>query len=122
MLKDITLGQFFPGDSFIHRLDPRSKIIFTVLFIVIIFLCKNLVSYGLVLASLLVLVAISKVEPKVFIKGMKPVVFIVVCTAILNLFYRVKGGISDGDTVHAKISIFHCFNSLTTCNVIGMLT
>ncbi|MBR5792725.1 MAG: energy-coupling factor transporter transmembrane protein EcfT, partial [Ruminiclostridium sp.] len=58
-LKDITLGQFFPGNSLIHRLDPRSKIIFTVLFIVIIFLCKNLVSYGLVLASLLVLVAIS---------------------------------------------------------------
>ena len=86
-LKDITLGQFFPGNSLIHRLDPRSKIIFTVLFIVIIFLCKDLVSYGLVLASLLVLVAISKVEPKVFIKGMKPVVFIVVCTAILNLFY-----------------------------------
>ncbi len=86
-LKDITLGQFFPGNSLIHRLDPRSKIIFTVLFIVIIFLCKDLVSYGLVLASLLVLVAISKVEPKVFVKGMKPVVFIVVCTAILNLFY-----------------------------------
>jgi len=86
-LKDITLGQFFPGHSFIHKLDPRSKIIFTVLFIVVIFLCKDLVSYGLVLASLLVLVAISKVEPKVFVKGMKPVVFIVVCTAILNLFY-----------------------------------
>ena len=86
-LKDITLGQFFPGNSLIHRLDPRSKIIFTVLFIVIIFLCKDLVSYGLVLASLLVLVLISKVQPKVFVKGMKPVVFIVVCTAILNLFY-----------------------------------
>ena len=86
-LKDITLGQFFPGNSLIHRLDPRSKIIFTVLFIAIIFLCKDLVSYGLVLASLLVLVAMSKVEPKVFVKGMKPVVFIVICTAILNLFY-----------------------------------
>ena len=86
-LKDITLGQFFPGNSLIHRLDPRSKIIFTVLFIVIIFLCKDLVSYGLVLACLLVLVLISKVQPKVFVKGMKPVVFIVVCTAILNLFY-----------------------------------
>ena len=86
-LKDITLGQFFPGNSLIHRLDPRSKIIFTVLFIVIIFLCKDLVSYGLVLACLLVLVLISKVQPKVFVKGMKPVVFFVVCTAILNLFY-----------------------------------
>ena len=86
-LKDITLGQYFPGHSLIHRLDPRSKLIFTVLFIVIIFLCKDLVSYGLVLGCLLVLIGISKVQPKVFVKGMKPVVFIVICTAILNLFY-----------------------------------
>ena len=86
-LKDVTLGQYFPGNSLIHRLDPRSKLIFTVLFIVVIFLCKNLVSYGLVLAVLLILIGISGVKPKVFLKGMKPVVFIVVFTAILNLFY-----------------------------------
>ena len=86
-LKDVTLGQNFPGNSLIHRLDPRSKLIFTVLYIVVIFLCKHLVSYGLVLATLLVLIGISGVKPKVFLKGMKPVVFIVVFTAILNLFY-----------------------------------
>ena len=86
-LKDVTLGQYFPGNSLIHRLDPRSKLIFTVLYIVVIFLCKHLVSYGLVLATLLVLIGISRVQPKVFLKGMKPVVFIVVFTAILNLFY-----------------------------------
>lgn len=86
-LKDVTLGQYFPGNSLIHRLDPRSKLIFTVLYIVVIFLCKQLVSYGLVLATLLVLIGISGVKPKVFLKGMKPVVFIVVFTAILNLFY-----------------------------------
>ena len=86
-LKDVTLGQYFPGNSLIHRLDPRSKLIFTVLYIVVIFLCKHLVSYGLVLATLLVLIGISGVQPKVFLKGMKPVVFIVVFTAILNLFY-----------------------------------
>ncbi|MCF0123012.1 MAG: energy-coupling factor transporter transmembrane protein EcfT [Ruminiclostridium sp.] len=86
-LKDITLGQYFPGDSLIHRLDPRSKLIFTILYIVIIFLCKNVVSYGLVIVTLLVLIKISGVKPGVFVKGMKPVVFIVVFTAILNLFY-----------------------------------
>lgn len=86
-LKDITLGQYFPGNSLIHRLDPRSKLIFTVLYIVAIFLCKQLVSYGLVLVTLLLLIGISGVQPKVFLKGMKPVVFIVVFTAILNLFY-----------------------------------
>lgn len=86
-LKDITLGQYFPGTSLIHRLDPRAKIIFTVLFIVTIFLCKNLVSYGVTLLVLLGLIAISRVKPGVFLKGMKPVLFIVVCTAILNIFY-----------------------------------
>ena len=86
-LKDITLGQYFPGNSLLHRFDPRSKIIFTVLFIAAIFLCKGLVSYGITLLILLIMISISKVQPRVFLKGMKPVVFIVVCTAILNLFY-----------------------------------
>lgn len=86
-LKDITLGQYFPGNSLLHRFDPRSKILFTVLFIAVIFLCKGLVSYGITLLILLMMIGISKVQPRVFLKGMKPVVFIVVCTAILNLFY-----------------------------------
>ena len=86
-LKDITLGQYFPGNSLLHRFDPRSKILFTVLFIATIFLCKGLVSYGITLLILLIMIGISKVQPRVFLKGMKPVVFIVVCTAILNLFY-----------------------------------
>lgn len=87
VLKDITLGQYFPGTSLIHRFDPRAKILFTVLFIATIFLCKNVVSYGLTLVALLVLIAISRVRPKVFLKGMKPIIFIVICTALLNLFY-----------------------------------
>ena len=86
-LKDITLGQYFPGNSLLHRFDPRSKILFTVLFIAAIFLCKGLVSYGITLLILLMMIGISKVQPRVFLKGMKPVVFSVVCTAILNLFY-----------------------------------
>ena len=86
-LKDITLGQYFPGTSLIHRFDPRAKILFTVLFIATIFLCKNVVSYGLTLVVLLVLIAISRVRPKVFLKGMKPIIFIVIYTALLNLFY-----------------------------------
>lgn len=86
-LKDITLGQYFPGTSLIHRFDPRAKILFTVFFIATIFLCKNLVSYGLTLVVLLLFIAISRVKAKVFLKGMKPVIFIVVCTALLNLFY-----------------------------------
>ena len=66
-LKDITLGQYFPGKSLIHRFDPRSKIIFTVLFIVAIFLCKTLLSYVLPVVILLAFIAISRVQPKVLI-------------------------------------------------------
>ena len=56
-LKDITLGQYFPGHSLIHRFDPRGKIIFTVIYIVAIFLCNSLLSYGVALAVLLILAA-----------------------------------------------------------------
>ena len=56
-LKDITLGQYFPGHSLIHRFDPRGKIIFTVIYIVAIFLCNSLLSYGIALAVLLILAA-----------------------------------------------------------------
>ena len=55
-LKDITLGQYFPGHSLIHRFDPRGKIIFTVIYIVAIFLCNSLLSYGVALAVLLILI------------------------------------------------------------------
>ena len=77
-LKDITLGQYFPGHSLIHRFDPRGKIIFTVIYIVAIFLCNSLLSYGVALAVLLILIAISKVPFQSFRKGMKPVIFHIV--------------------------------------------
>ena len=62
MLKDITLGQFFPGDTFIHRLDPRTKILAVVLYIVALFNAKWLVSYGVVAAVLLACILVSKVH------------------------------------------------------------
>lgn len=99
-LKDITLGQYFPGTSLLHRLDPRSKLIFTLIYIVAIFLCKFVFSYGLLIVVLLVLIGISRIKPKVFLKGLKPVVFIVIFTAILNLFYT-------SGTVLWSFGIFH---------------
>lgn len=64
MLKDITLGQFFPGDSFLHRLDPRMKIIASVLYIVVIFLCKNIFSFVFITAVTLALVLLSGIPLK----------------------------------------------------------
>ncbi len=87
MLKDITLGQFFPGTSLAHRLDPRSKIIITVVYIVGLFCAESFVSYGLMAALLVTGVKVSGVAPKALVKGLKPVLFIICFTAVLNLFY-----------------------------------
>ena len=87
MLKDITLGQFFPGTSLAHRFDPRSKIILTVVYIVGLFCAESFVSYGLMVALLVTGVKVSGVAPKALVKGLKPVLFIICFTAVLNLFY-----------------------------------
>ena len=92
MLKDITLGQFFPGDSVIHRLDPRTKLIMLVVYIVALFLAVSWISYALMAAFLLVCIKISTIPPKSIVKGMKPLVFILVFTGILNLFFTAGEG------------------------------
>ena len=92
-LKDITLGQYFPGHSLVHRLDPRTKILAVVIYIVALFLAKSFVTYAIMFALLALSVKVSTVPVKSLVRGMKPVVFIVIFTAILNLFY------TPGDTV-----------------------
>ena len=87
MLKDITLGQFFPGDSLAHKLDPRTKLILTVVYIVGLFCAKSFLSYGLMAALLIAGVRVSGVAPKALVRGLKPVLFIICFTAVLNLFY-----------------------------------
>ena len=87
MLKDITLGQYFPGKSVIHRLDPRTKLLFLVVYIIALFLAVNWVSYGLMLAFLVAVISASRVPWKAFFRGMKPLLFILLFTGILNLFF-----------------------------------
>ena len=91
MISDITIGQYYKGDSFVHKLDPRAKIILTVLFVAMIFLCKNFFSLVLVLGFILLSVAASKVPFKMFAKSLRPIVPIVLFTAIINIFY-ITGG------------------------------
>lgn len=91
MLKDITLGQYFPGNSFIHRLDPRTKLVCTIIYIAALFVAKSYITYGILLLTLVLSIAVSKIKPSAMLKGMKPLVFIITFTAILNLFY-IKGG------------------------------
>ncbi len=87
MLKDITLGQYFPGNSVAHKLDPRTKLILTVLYIVGLFTAKSFLSYGLLVALLILAVKVSGVKPKALFRGLKPVLLIICFTAVLNLFY-----------------------------------
>lgn len=87
MLKDITLGQYFPGTSRIHLLDPRTKLIAVVLYIVALFMAGGWLSYGLVFAFLLFCIRVSQISLKAITRGMKPVLFIVAFTGILNLFF-----------------------------------
>ena len=87
MLKDITLGQYFPGDTPAHRLDPRTKIVLVVLYIVALFQAKNLLTYALVAVTFVTCARVSKVGARALLKGLKPVVIIVLFTGFLNLFF-----------------------------------
>ena len=87
MLKDITLGQYFPGDTLIHRLDPRTKLIGLVCYIVALFLAKSYASYALMVLVLVSLSALAHIRAKTLLSGLKPLIFIVAFTGIINLFY-----------------------------------
>lgn len=97
MLKDITLGQYFPGNSPVHLLDPRTKLIILVGYIAALFTATNWVSYGLVFAFLAFSVAISRIPVKAILRGMKPLVMILVFTGILNVFF------TEGKTVLVSV-------------------
>ena len=98
MLKDITLGQYFPGDSYIHRLDPRTKLLMVVIYIAALFMASTWLAYGLVIAFLAVCIKVSTIPLKAITRGMKPVLMIVVFTGILNLFFTPG--------VHEIVNIF----------------
>lgn len=100
MLKDITLGQYFPGETVIHRMDPRVKIIVTFAYIITLFLADNPAGYALMFLTLAAVIVISKISLKVIFRSMKPLLFIIVFTAVLNMFY------SGGDDIIFKIWIF----------------
>ncbi len=86
-LKDITLGQYFPGSTIIHRLDPRTKLLCTTIYIVALFLARSVLTYGILMGALVLCILLSKVKPSVILQGLKPVLLIILITALLNLFY-----------------------------------
>lgn len=87
MKSDITFGQYCPGDSLIHRLDPRMKIVLAILYIVAIFLAKGVTSFLLLVLSAVVLVGLTKISPAMILRGMRPLLFIIIFTAVINIFW-----------------------------------
>ena len=87
MLKDITLGQFFPGNTIAHRLDPRTKLILTIVYIVALLMARGVLGYALMLLILLSCLMLSKIKPKAVLRGLRPIFFIIIFTMILNIFF-----------------------------------
>ena len=87
MLRDITLGQYFPGDSIVHRLDARCKLIAVVIYIAALFTAQSYVGYALMFAVTGGMIALSHIPLKSIVRGLKPVLVIIIFTAVLNMFF-----------------------------------
>lgn len=113
MMSDITFGQYFPSRSLIHKLDPRLKISLTVFFIVLIFCSQNFLNIALVAAVVFGTMVLSKVPVKIYLKSLKPILFIVAFTCILNLFYGTGEPILEWGFI--KITMNGILNSILIC-------
>lgn len=97
MLKDITLGQYFPGSSFVHKLDPRMKLILTFLYVIALFLVPNFWGFGIIGLLMILIMLFSGISLKVVLRGLRPLMFIIVFTAFFNLLY------GSGDPVFPNV-------------------
>ncbi len=100
MLRDITLGQFFPGNSPLHRMDPRVKIVWTLFYIVLLFFVKNYWGFLFFGAFTFSVIGISGIRPRLVFAGLRPLLYLLIFTALLNVF------VSGGETVLFRFWIF----------------
>ncbi len=123
MLTDITIGQFFPGDSLLHRMDPRVKILLTVAYVAAVFIPKNWAGLGLAAAFLVLAVACSRLPVRLIWKSIKPILIVVLITALLNVLYVQSGTvlwewrflcITTGGLIHAAF-----FTARILCLITG---
>lgn len=103
MRSDMTLGQYYPGNSFLHKADPRVKIVSLVLFLVLTMLAGNLASLGVVLAATLILALVSHIPLKVLLRSLKPLIFLLLFTGVLNLFF------TEGETPLVSAGFIHIY-------------
>lgn len=123
MLSDITIGQYFPGESALHKLDPRMKLILTIVYIVAIFLAHSASAFALITVVTVALAAMSRIPLKIILKGMKPLIFIIIFTAVINIFwYKGETPLVDFAFIHIYLEgiIYAFFMVLRiTCLVVG---
>ena len=128
MLNNITLGQYFPGDSFIHRLDPRTKILLTIMFLVCVFLSRGFLGFGLIVAFIFLCARVAKIQLKFLFRGLKPIAIIVIITFLLNLFMTPsddllwKWGILSVSVQGIKNALFMAFRLILLVTGTQLLT
>ncbi|QUG43473.1 energy-coupling factor transporter transmembrane protein EcfT [Psychrobacillus sp. INOP01] len=93
MLEKMIFGRYIPGDSFIHRLDARAKLIFVFLFIMVVFIANDWITYGILLVFTFLIIRLSKIRLYFLINGLKPVVFLIIFTFLLHLIFTREGSI-----------------------------
>ncbi|MDI3481416.1 MAG: energy-coupling factor transport system permease protein [Tepidanaerobacteraceae bacterium] len=91
-MREITIGQYIPGNSAVHRLDPRTKIIVTLFYMILLFLLNNFQGYVFPVAFIVLASVLSGISIKYMLKGLRPLIFIIALTFILNIF-MIKGRI-----------------------------
>ena len=127
MLQDITLGQFFPGESILHRIDPRTKIGLLFFLFIVIFLSKSAVSYGILSTFVLILILISRIPPGIIFRSLKPLLWILLFTMIIHcvshpgeklftvwIFDVTKEGVQAGIILSLRLILLLIFSSLLT--------
>ena len=87
----IIFGRFLPGDTYVHKMDPRAKLLFVFGFIVIVFLANNTLTYSILVGTTLFVMVLSRIKPSFLINGLKPVVFLIIFTFLLHLFFTREG-------------------------------
>ena len=93
MMESMIIGRYVPSDSIIHKMDPRSKLMLVFFFVCIVFLANNVVTYGILGVYTLILIMLSKIQLRFLINGLKPILFIIVFTFLLHIFFTKEGDI-----------------------------
>ncbi len=105
MFKDIIIGQYVPGKSVLHRLDPKIKIILTLAYIIMLFMLKSPLAYAAFAAATAALIALSCINLRFFLKGLRPMLFIIVFTAVINLFFTPGEALASAHVFRWTISV-----------------